>query len=391
MHKELFEELRELSIDCLVVTDFRGRDPFARALLGLKGEGSCSRRWFAFLHSNGTVTSVTHRIEPNALANLSGGMGLVRREYSSREELISVLREILGGTKTVAACYSPEGELPYLSTVDAGTVELLRLCGPTVVSAAELLQRSCYRLDGASLQSHLDAGRLVHQVKDEAFQFIHERLTTGAVSEFEVVSFIEKRFEESGLVTNHSPVVATNRNSSLPHYSALPVGSSLIHRGDFVLIDLWAKLSQEGAIYHDITWVGVFGRRATPREKEIFTIVSAARDAAVALVQNHSLGTLSGAEVDRVCRKVIVDSGYEKYFVHRTGHSISTSVHGEAVNLDSFETVDTRKLIPWSCFSIEPGIYLPEFGIRSEVNMFLSDREALLTGPAQQEILEFGV
>jgi len=367
----------------LLLTDFRRRDPFAYQILGLPLPSHISRRWFVAIHRDGRVCKICHRIEPSVLDAIDGECIF----YSSREELESAVQKVLRGWGSVAMCYSPAGGLPIISTVDAGTIELVRSCGVQVVSASEVLQRSSAVLDRLALESHLEAGRKVDRIRGEAFAFLRDG--AGRVTEHDAVQFILKRFAEENLETSHAPCVAANAHAALPHYEPAAEGSSLIKQGDFVLIDLWAKLSKPGAIFYDITWCGVLRASPTPEESNVFALVRKARDGAVNLIrEKRARGeTVCGMDADIHARSIIREGGFGERFIHRLGHSIGENIHGEGANLDSFETCDTRQLIPWSCFSVEPGVYLENFGIRLELNMFLTDTESLVTGEVQTELL----
>jgi Xaa-Pro dipeptidase len=383
--------LNELNIDALLVTDFRQRDPYAARILGVESLPLYSRRWFVLIHKTGTVVRIAHRIEPDAVANvIPEHYQSSTFLYSSREELEETVRLALHNTTSLAVCYSPKSDIPIISTIDAGTFDFLNTFGVKLVSAADILQNSFSKLSQNSFESHIEAGRKVDAIRQLAFEYIFRN--AGKISEFHVVEFILDQFDKAGLTADHPPCVAVNKNSALPHYEPSQKLSSMIRPDDFVLIDLWAKLKQEKAIYYDITWVGVVREHPSSREEEIFQIVKTARNSVVDLISLRldSKESVFGYEADRAARDVITKAGYGAHFIHRTGHSISQSVHGEGANLDDFETRDTRRLIPWSCFSVEPGIYLPEFGVRSELNVFMLEDSAVVTGEVQQEIVCMG-
>jgi Xaa-Pro aminopeptidase len=282
--------------------------------------------------------------------------------------------------------YSPGNAIPYVSRVDAGTIEQIRQLGIEVVSSADLVQRFEAVWTTAQWESHLRAAIGVRETVDEAFAYIRQH---APVSEYAVQQFILQRFADRGLMTHHPPIVAINAHSADPHYEPQPEGSSLIRPGDFVLIDLWAK--EPKGVYADITWTGFMGTEVPARYQEIFTYVRNARDAAIAFVKErvNQEQSFAGYEVDAVSRKVIVEAGYGDHFVHRTGHSIGEEVHGNGANMDGLETRDERRVLPGTCFSIEPGIYLRgEFGVRSEINIYMTPREAIVTGaPMQTEVI----
>jgi Xaa-Pro aminopeptidase len=300
------------------------------------------------------------------------------------------LRKITEGVRRVAMQYSPLCAIPYVAMVDAGTVELLRSVGVDVVSSAELIQFFEARWPPEALESHLEAGRRVDKVRAGAFALIHERHGNGApVTELEVKLFVRDGFAKAGLVTDHGPIIGANANASNPHYEPTEKMNAPIRPGDFVLMDMWAKLDQPGAVYYDITWTGYCGAEPPERIRNVFDVVTGARDAAIKKVKSSIAAgyPLRGFEVDDACRGHIESNGFGEYFTHRTGHSIGQEVHGNGANMDNLETHDERRVIPWTCFSIEPGVYLPEFGVRSEVNMFIGEGEARVTGEIQRELV----
>ncbi len=284
-----------------------------------------------------------------------------------------------------------KNSIPYISLVDAGTIELIRAQGCEVVSSADLVQQFEAAWTPEQLESHRAAGRIVDASTQEAFKEAARRVSTGeSFTEFDLQQWILRRFRESGVVCDSPPIVAVGPHSGDPHYEPLAQGSSLVKRGDLLLLDVWAKTLAPNSVYYDITWTGFLGDKTPPKYAGIFSIVCKARDAAVHFVQeNVSAGRpLEGWQVDRAAREVIRKAGFAKYFVHRTGHNIGQEVHGAGANMDGLETRDIRRIIPHTCFSIEPGIYLPEFGIRSEVNVYVAEGKAEVTGAVQTEILE---
>jgi Xaa-Pro aminopeptidase len=286
--------------------------------------------------------------------------------------------------------YSPAGDLPRVSRVDAGTVELVRSAGVEVVTSADLVQHVTQRWTPAQLESHLRAAVKVGQVVQEAFTYIGVNLMA-EVTEGDVARFIRRRFRDMGLVAAEGPIVAANAHAGDPHYDP-GSGGAAIKQGDWVLIDLWAKEAQEDAIYADITWVAYVGSAAPRRQQEVFELVAGARDAALEFLdQAHRAGrALQGWEVDQVARRFIARRGHGKQFTHRLGHSLGTEVHGDAVNLDSWETRDTRSLLPGLGVTIEPGVYLPDFGVRSEIDVYLSPDGPQVTTPVQREVVLIG-
>lgn len=382
---EIQEELRRQGLDGWLFFDHHLRDALAYRVLGF-APTHVTRRWYYFIPAEGEPRGLVHRVEPKMLDALPGGKAV----YSSWREQEGGIGRLLGGAKRVAMQYSPLCAIPYVAMVDAGTVELIRAAGCEVASSAELIQRFEARWTQAMLESHLDAGRRVDRVRREAFELIGERLRRGArIGEMDVRRFIRERFAGEGLVTDHGPIVAVNANAGNPHYEPSEEASSEIRRGDFVLIDMWAKLDQPGAAYYDITWTGFCG--PAPREDmaRVFEVVRDARDRAIARVMDavRAGETLRGFQVDDAAREHIAAAGYGEYFTHRTGHSIGEEVHGSGANMDNLETHDERRVMPWSCFSIEPGVYLSGFGVRSEVNVFVGEGAARVTGEIQKELL----
>jgi Xaa-Pro aminopeptidase len=375
-------------LDGWLFYDFRVSDPLAYRVLKLDPTRHVTRRWYYWIPARGTAVKLMHKIEPRVLDGLPGETVL----YAGWEEQQAQLRRILKGVTHAAMQYSPMNAVPYISRVDAGTIELIRGFGIEVVTSADLVQRFEAVWDDRQLASHKDAAKKLRRIVDEAFAHVRRSVTTRkTVTEYDLQQFIMKRFQAHDLVTSSPPIAAVNAHSADPHYGPAPNGSARIKRGDLVLIDLWAKKPAAGSVYADITWTGFVGAEIPARQREVFTIVRDARDAALDFVRAKvtSGHFPCGWEVDEVCRKVIGDAGYADRFVHRTGHSIGEEVHGNGANIDSLETKDGRRLMPRTCFSIEPGIYLPgEFGIRSELDVYVSDREACVFGlPVQTAIV----
>ena len=383
--------LRELSIDGWLLYDFRGLNVLARRMLELPESSMLSRRWFYLVPVQGEPRKLLHRIEPHALDHLPGAGQL----YLRWQELEAGVQALVQKRRTVAMEYVPRNANPYVSRVDAGTVELVRSFGVEVVSSGDLVQmfEACW--DDEQWAMHLEAARHTRSAYDVAFGFIAERCRNGGgVRETEVQQVILDHFQKNKLVTDHPPICAVGPHSGDPHYSPLPGQDAVIHSGDFVLIDLWAKLDRPRAVYSDLTRVAFVGPKVPPRHQEIFQIVARARDAAIARVQSaFAIGeTLQGWQVDQAARNVIDQTGYGEYFCHRTGHSIGQETHGNGANMDGLETREERRVLRRTCFSIEPGIYLPEFGVRSEVNVFVdkAGRVHVTGGTPQTEVLPLG-
>jgi Xaa-Pro dipeptidase len=345
-----------------------------------------TRRWFYFIPSRGEPRKLVHRIEPGSLDSLVGR----KQVYSGWEELRKGLGKLLSGSRVVAMQYSPENNIPYIGLVDAGTVELVRKLKKKVVTSADLVQKFEAAWTAAQLVSHLEAGKLIDQIRQSAFEHAAGRVRQSQpITEFELQQWILEKFRTNGLTTAERPIAAVQPNNGNPHYEPTASRSRPIRAGDLLLLDIWAKFDRPGSVYYDITWMGYLGERVPAAYAQIFLIVREARDRAVAYVVESAARSrvIHGWEVDNVARQTIREAGYEKHFPHRTGHSIGQEVHGNGANMDGLETRDNRKIIPHTCFSIEPGIYLPEFGIRSEVNVYVGEREARVTGAIQKEIL----
>jgi Xaa-Pro aminopeptidase len=380
------QEIRNQKLDGWLFFDHHMRDPLAYRILGITPPRTPTRRWYYLIPAEGEPRGLEHRIERGMTNPLPGE----KIPYSSWTEQVDALRRITKGLKRVAMQYSPMCAIPYVSNVDAGTVELVRSLGVEVVSAAELIQTFEARWSPAALESHLEAGRRVDKVRGEAFALIHERTRNGApLTEVEVKNLFREGFRKAGLFTDHGPIVGANANASNPHYEPTEEATSPIRPGDWVLLDMWAKMDQPGAVYYDVTWTCYCGDNPPDKIREVFSVVKNARDAAIKRVTDASASgaLLHGWEVDDACRGVIQAAGYGEFFTHRTGHSIGEEVHGNGANMDNLESHDERRVAPWTCFSIEPGIYLPEFGVRSEVNMFVGDHDARVTGQIQREMM----
>ena len=359
-----------------LIYDYLGCNPVLAQVA--PASGHVTRPVFLYVPASGSPVLLTHHVDAGKF--LDAGVDTV--VYSSRVTLESALQDALAGVSSVAMEYSPRNSLPRVSRVDAGTVELVRSMGPDVVSSADLMQYATQRWSPGQLAGHRRAADALGRIVNEAFARIGQRLADGP-TEFEIAEFIRRRFREEGLTTTDGPIVSTNAHCSDPHYEPAPEGSSVIAPGDWVLIDLWAREDTPGSVYADITWTAYVGDEPPPRHRDVFDIVLRARDAALAFLRDsHAAGdTIQGWQADDVARRYITDRGYGEYFTHRLGHSIYHTVHGEGVNLDNFETHDTRRIIPGVGFSIEPGIYLPEFGVRSEIDAYMSENGPYASSP----------
>jgi Xaa-Pro dipeptidase len=378
--------LRAEQLDGWLFFDHHRRDPLAYRILRLGQELQPTRRWYYFIPATGEPRGIVHRIESHMLDELPG----TKTPYSTWREQTGRLKDLLSGARRIAMQFSPNCAIPYVSMVDGGTVELVRGTGVEVVSSADLVQSFEATWTDEQFKSHVQAGRHMDRLRGEAFDLVRARLRDGtAVTEWDVRSFLLQRFRENGLVTDHGPIVAVNANASDPHYEPSADRHAAIRRGDLLLIDMWAKLDNADAVFYDITWTGFCSSIPPAEILKVFDIVTTARDKGVEYVQSRTAaGTVfSGYEVDDAVRGYIDEQGYGEYFIHRTGHSIGTSVHGAGANMDNFETHDERRVIPRTCFSVEPGVYLPDFGIRSEVNVYVGDDQAQVTGEIQREMV----
>ena len=384
--KAIQKELKAARLDGWLFYDHHHRDPIAAHILNLAENAMVTRRWFYFIPARGDARKLVHRIEQGQLDSLDGH----RSVYSSWEELHKGLAKLLSGSKKIAMQYSQYNNIPYIGLVDAGTIELIRKLKKKVVSSADLVQKFEASWTAQQLESHLGAGKIVDRITRNAFQRAANFVRDGKpITEFELQQWMLAEFHANSLTTAEPPIAAVQPNNGNPHYEPKAGASRPIRAGDLLLLDVWAKLAQPGSVYYDITWVGYLGERVPGAYAKIFGIVKRARDRAVNFVQDSVARgrTIHGWEVDHVARETIRKAGYAKYFVHRTGHSIGQEVHGNGANMDGLETRDDRKIVPRTCFSIEPGIYLPEFGIRSEVNVFVGETDARVTGAIQEEIL----
>jgi len=378
-------ELKARKIDGWLFYDFWHRDPIAYRVLDLPA-GIAKRRWFYMIPASGAPRKLVHKIESTTLDTLPGQKML----YAGGDELQKALPKLLGRGKTIAMQYSPLNSLPTISMVDAGTVEQIRSFGKKIVSSAELVQKfeACWTPE--QMEMHFRAGKIVDRITQQAFAQAGAYVSQGkTITEYELQQWIGEQFRANLLVSDSLPIVAVGPNAGNPHYEPMPESSSPIKEGDLLLLDIWAKSRAPRSVYYDITWMGYLGGKVPEKYAKIFDIVKNARDAAVSFVQDavKSGRKIHGWEVDEVARGVIRKAGYEKYFVHRTGHNIGEEVHGSGANMDSIEMRDERTIIPHTCFSVEPGIYLPEFGVRSEVNVYVADRQARVTGAVQDAII----
>lgn len=393
MIENIQEALKEAGLDGWLFYSFRNSDPIAANILGMPSEGHmATRRWFYLVPTVGEPTRIVHSIERDVLDHLPGSKHI----YLPWQQLHSHLKTALlalntNGKPRVAMQYSPDAAIPYLSRVDAGTIELIRSFGVEPVTSANLVQKFEAAWNDEQFAMHEEAGKGLYASVKEAFAEIGRRIKANEpTTEYDIQQFIMQRFASRGMITNDPPIVAVNAHSAQPHYGPTKEHHAPINAGDFVLIDLWAKLDKPGSVYADITWTAFVGDTIPEEVNKVFTTVRDARDAAINFVKKAFAEgqTIHGWQVDDACRAVIQDAGFGEYFIHRTGHNIHTEVHGNGANIDNLETKDDRVLIPRTCFSIEPGIYLEgKFGVRSEIDMYVSETEGIVTGGEPQREL----
>jgi Xaa-Pro dipeptidase len=382
--------VREAGFDGWLFYDHHHRDPIAAHLLGLDEKAHITRRWYYYVPATGEPRKLVHRIEQTRLDSLPG----VKGKYSSWQELGSGLEAMLFDARRIAMQYSPNNAIMYVSMVDAGTVEFLRGLGKQIVSSADLVSQFEAVLSEEQIASHVAAQVVVDAILDEAWREMGRRLRpqsggVGNLTEFEVVQWLSEAMRREGLVWENGPNVSANANSSDSHYEPRAEKTAPIREGDFVLIDIWGRLDKPSSVFYDITWTGVVGREPTEREQLVFETVRNARDAAIATVEKaFAEGRLiRGYEGDDAARAVIDSAGFGEFFTHRTGHNIAHEIHGAGAHLDNLENHDERLILPNTCFSVEPGIYLPEFGVRSEVDMLTAPGKAWVTGRIQRELV----
>ncbi len=382
------KSIRAQGCDGWLLYDFRGTNVLAQRIVGLS-EKKLSRRWFYYVPATGDPRKLAHAIEPASLDALPGKQKTTYRRW---QELEAGVGALLAGAKRIAMEYSPRNGNPYIGRVDAGTIELVKSFGVEVVSSGDLVQEFEATWDAGQEASHFEAQKVTDSAYGVAWAFIADKLKAGAaVTELDVQKRILDHFTENGCTTYSPPIVGVGPHSGDPHYEPTPETNSAIRTGDFVLIDLWAKLDQPRAVYSDLTRVGFVGREVPEKYTKIFNIVAAARDAGIDCVKQAFAATrfLTGAEVDDATRAVIDKAGYGDQFTHRTGHNIGQEVHGNGAHIDGLETRDDRRIMPGTCFSIEPGIYLPEFGVRSEINVYVdrASKVHVTGGELQREIV----
>jgi Xaa-Pro aminopeptidase len=377
--------LRERNIDAWLFYDHHHRDPIAYRVLGLPQDLMVTRRWYYLIPAKGEPAKLVHKIEAGHLDSLPGA----KSQYAGWQELFDSLKRMLAGHRDIAMQYSPNNIVFTVSMVDAGTADLIRGLGKNIVSSADLVAQFEATWTDEQIKTHFEARDAIDAITGDAFKEIGRRVRNGGTTEHEIQQFFMEGFARENLVTDDPPIVAVNANSGNPHYEPRADHPVPIREGDFVLLDVWGKKNKPGAVYYDITWVGVVGKAPSDRQQEIFKVVRDARDVGVKTVQDAIAARkpIAGWEVDHAVRGLIKNAKYGDYFIHRTGHSIGTEVHSNGANMDDLEIHDERLILPNSCFSIEPGIYLPEFGVRLEVDVLVRDASAEVTGKIQKEIV----
>jgi Xaa-Pro aminopeptidase len=377
--------LIERNIDAWLFYDHHHRDPIAYRVLGVSDHLMVTRRWFYLIPAKGDPIKLVHKIEAGHLDSLPGK----KLQYSAWQELFENLKAMLASHRDIAMQYSPNNIVFYVSLVDGGTIDLVRGLGKNVVSSADLVAQFEATWSEEQIATHFAARDSVDSILAAAFQEIGRRVRNGGTTEHEMQQWFLQAFEHENLVTDDPPVVAVNANSGNPHYEPRADHPVPIREGDLVLLDVWGKKNTPGAVYYDVTWMGFVGAAPSGRMHEVFEVVRGARDAGVKKVTEaiSARRPIAGWEVDRAARGYIQKAGFGEYFIHRTGHSIGTDVHANGANMDDLEIHDERQILPNSCFSIEPGVYLPEFGVRSEVNVLVRAKSAEVTGKIQREIV----
>jgi Xaa-Pro dipeptidase len=378
--------LREDDLDGWLLYDFRGVNPVASRLTGIAGSGHmATRRWYYLIPREGTPTRLVHAIERHNLDGVPGSTVV----YAGRESLTEGLRGLLAGRRRLAMEYSKDCAIPYLSRVDAGTIELVRSHGVEVVSSGDLVQRFEAVWDDAALASHRTASAALYRIKDRALAYVRAALAAGRpLTEYDVQQDMVQAFRDEGLISDSAPVVGTQANAGNPHYLPTAASHRAIGRDEVLLLDLWGKLPAPGAVFADITWMAFTGRSIPARVQSAWTAAAGARDAAIAFVQEGIAAgrPVRGFEVDATARKVLIDAGYGAHVLHRTGHSLGQEIHGNGVHMDDYETHDDRRLVPGLGFTIEPGLYFDDFGIRTEIDMTVGLQQATVTGDIQREM-----
>ena len=381
------EALRAHGLDAWLLYDFQGSNPVAYRMAGMGATGHlATRRWFYLIPASGEPRALVHAIERYNLDHLPG----TKTVYAGREQLATGLASVVNGVKRVAMEYSPQCAIPYVSRVDAGTIELVRGLGIEVVSSGDLIQQFDACWSEAAIATHRTASEALYRIKDRAFESVTRRLGDGVpTTEYDIQQQMVGWFADEGLVAESAPCVSAQENAGNPHYLASATEHRAICQNELVLLDLWGKLTTPGAVYADITWIGFTGAQVPARMTQAFAAICGARDAAVEVVQDAARAgrDVRGFEADRAARRVLQDAGFGDAILHRTGHSLGENVHGNGAHLDDYETHDERRLLPGSGFTIEPGLYFKDFGVRTEINMVWTGNGPEVTGPRQASIV----
>lgn len=379
--------LKAHGLDGWLLYDFQGSNPVAYRMAGMGAAGHlATRRWFYLIPAAGEPRALVHAIERYNLDHLPG----TKTVYAGREQLASGLAAVMSGLKRVAMEYSPNCAIPYVSRVDAGTVELVRGLGVAVVSSGDLIQQFEACWNEAAIATHRTASEALYRIKDRAFESVARRLRDGVpTTEYDIQQQMVGWFGDEGLTADSAPCVSAQENAGNPHYLASATDHRVIRKDELVLLDLWGKLATPGAVYADITWIGFVGTHVPERMTKAFGAICGARDAAVEVVQQAARAgrDVRGFEADRAARTVLQDAGFDDAILHRTGHSLGENVHGNGAHLDDYETHDERRLLPGSGFTIEPGLYFKDFGVRTEINMVWTAAGPEVTGPRQAGIV----
>jgi len=379
--------LKADGLDAWLLYDFHGSNPVSFRLAGMGGAGHlATRRWFYLIPQSGEPKALVHAIEQYNLDHLPGSKSI----YAGRAQLQAGLTRLLKGLKRVAMEYSPNCAIPYVSRVDAGTIELIRGLGVEVMSSGDLIQQFEAHWNDAAIATHRAASEKLYRIKDQAFEEVTRRLRDGvATTEYDIQQKMVGWFKNEGLISDSAPCVSAQENAGNPHYLATAAQHRAIRKDELVLLDLWGKLEKPGSVYADITWIGFTGPSVPDRMTKAFGAICGARDAAVDTVQSAARAgrEVRGFEADKAARQVLIAAGYEDAILHRTGHSLGENVHGNGAHLDDYETHDERRLLPGSGFTIEPGLYFKDFGVRTEINMVWVDNGPEVTGPRQKAIL----
>ena len=380
--QQAHEYMRGEAVAGWLLYDYRGSNPVFWDTVG--PISNVTRPCWLWIPAEGEAQLLVSYVDQGRFSHL----GITTTLFVSRRQMEERLADLMSGAGRIAMEYSPRGALPRVSKVDAGTLEMVHGLGVEVVSSADLLQYATQRWSDEQLASHLLAAEKLGQIVQDAFRFIGESLQS-APTEHDVAEFIRRRYAAEGLETPDGPVVAVNEHASDPHFEPTAESASVIEKGDWILIDLWARPSGDDTMFADITWTAYVGESAPAPHQTVFDAVIEARDKALAAMEDafRSKRQIEGWEVDKVARDHIAEAGYGDYFSHRLGHSLGREVHSNAVNLDGWETQDTRSVIPGVAVTIEPGIYLPDFGVRSEIDVYIGNEGPRVTTQVQRDVV----